>query len=271
MKRLVLCADDFALNGAVSQGIAGLAAQGRLSATSVMVLSPRWPQDVALLQPLRGQIDVGLHLDWTSDFALEAGHGRPLGALMARAALGRLAPAAVRVQIERQLDAFEAQWKAPPDHIDGHQHVQQFRGLREALVAAVQRRYPQQTPWLRVSCAPPGQRDLKARTIAAWGAAALVRLADRAGIPHAAWLSGIYDFAGGGAAYARHMARWLAEVPEGTVLMCHPAAGDGGGDAIGPARAWEGAYLGSAAFGALLAAQAVQPVRGQALFAPISV
>lgn len=117
---LVLCADDFALNAPVSQGIAALAARGRLSATSAMVLSPRWPHDVALLQPLRGQLDVGLHLDWTSAFAMASGHGMPLGTLMARAALGLLDRTAVRYVIERQLDAFESHWKAPPDHIVGH-------------------------------------------------------------------------------------------------------------------------------------------------------
>ncbi|MFT7116284.1 MAG: putative glycoside hydrolase/deacetylase ChbG (UPF0249 family), partial [Rhodoferax sp.] len=75
MKGVILCADDFAVHAGASRGIAELALLGRLSATSVMVLSPRWTQDVALLQDLRDRIDVGLHLDWTSDFALDAGHG----------------------------------------------------------------------------------------------------------------------------------------------------------------------------------------------------
>lgn len=263
---IVVCADDFALNAAVSHGIAALVAQRRLSATSAMVLSPRWPQDVALLQPLRGQVDIGLHLDWTSAFAIAAGHGLPLGRLMAGAALGRLRAQAVRTVVERQLDAFEAHWQAPPDHIDGHQHVQQFRGIREALVEAVQRRYPQKPSWLRVSQAPAGQRDLKARTIAAWGAQALVRQADRVRVPHSALLSGIYDFSGGQAAYARRMARWLQQAPAGTVLMCHPADGVGADDTIGPARAWEHAYLASDAFAQALADADVRLARGNALF-----
>lgn len=265
-RAIVLCADDFALGAGVSCGIAALAAQGRLSATSAMVLSPRWREDVALLQPLRGQIDVGLHLDWTSEFAVEAGHGLPLGTLMVRAALGGLRRTAVRAVVERQLDAFEAHWKAPPDHIDGHQHVQQFRGIREVLVEAVQRRYPRQRPWLRVSLAPPGQRDFKARTIAAWGAQALIAQAERACVPHAALLSGIYAFAGGQAAYAQRMARWLRDAPAGTVLMCHPAQGADPGDAIGPARDWEGAYLASGDFAQALADTGVRLARGHELF-----
>ena len=263
---LVLCADDFALSENVSRAIASLAAQGRLSATSAMVLSPRWREDAALLQPLRGQIDVGLHLDWTSAFAVAAGHGQPLPALMLRAALGGLRADAVRTVVERQLDAFEAHWQAPPDHIDGHQHVQQFRGIREALVEAVQRRYPAQRPWLRVSLAPPGQRDFKARTIAAWGARALVRQAERARVPHAALMSCIYDFSGDSAAYAQHMQRWLRDAPAGTVLMCHPAERADADDPIGAARAREGAYLASAAFPQALDYARVRLARGHLLF-----
>jgi len=89
-RRVVLCADDYALSAAVSQGIAALAEAGRLSATSAMVLSPRWREDAARLAPLRNRLDVGLHLDWTSDFAREAGHGLGLGATMLRAALAGL-------------------------------------------------------------------------------------------------------------------------------------------------------------------------------------
>ena len=92
---------------------------GRISATSAMVLSPRWAADAPLLQDLRGQLDVGLHLDWTSDFAVAAGYGLSLGRAMAKALMGGFNRDAARVVIERQLDAFEAAWKAPPDHVDG--------------------------------------------------------------------------------------------------------------------------------------------------------
>ena len=72
-KRVVLCADDYAVHEAASRGIRRLAEAGRLGATSAMVLSPRWPADARQLAPLRGVIDVGLHLDFTSEFARAAG------------------------------------------------------------------------------------------------------------------------------------------------------------------------------------------------------
>ena len=88
LRRVILCADDFAVNASASLGIAELAAAGRISATSAMVLSPRWAQDVALLEPVRSRIDVGLHLDWTSEFAVAQGHGMSLGRAMLKAASG---------------------------------------------------------------------------------------------------------------------------------------------------------------------------------------
>ena len=268
-KPLVLCADDYAQHAGVTQAVLALATQGRLGATSAMVLSPRWRQDAAPLRELRDRIDVGLHLDFTSDFAIDAGHGLPLGAAMRRALWGGFDPAAARRAIERQLDLFEAAWQAPPDHVDGHQHVQQFAGIRQPLVQLLARRYGARQPWLRISRAPAGQRTLKSRVIAGLGANALETIAASAHLPCAPALSGIYDFTGGEAAYAQHMARWLAASPAGTLLMCHPggapAAADGP-DPIAPARAWEWAHLASPAFARQCASAGVELVRGSVLY-----
>ena len=271
-KRVVLCADDFAVHESASLGIAELAARGRLSATSVMVLSPRWAQDVARLRELRGHIDVGLHLDWTSDFAVAAGHGLSLPATMLKAALGGFQGAATRAVIERQLDAFETRWQGAPDYVDGHQHVQQFAGIREALVQALVRRYGAgggPRPYLRISRAPPGGADLKSRVIAAMGASALETIAAHAGLTGASALSGIYDFAGDQARYGRLMAGWLHTAPDDSIIMCHPAQTAVAADAIGAARAREFAYLAGPEFPAALARARAQLVRGGAPAAKI--
>ena len=273
MKRLILCADDFAINAAASEGIAALARAGRLSATSVMVLSPRWAGDAARLQDVRGRIDVGLHLDWTSDFARASGHGLSLRGAMLRALLGGFDRAAARAVIEHQLDAFETVWQAPPDHIDGHQHVQQFAGIREVLVEALQARYPatggaerrpELRPYLRLSTGTASDKRFKTRLIGGMGAAALARLAGAVGMSCAPALSGIYDFDGGGAAYGARMAHWLQDAPEAAIVMCHPALRAEAGDEIGPARAWEYAYLASDAFAQALARAGVALARGAA-------
>ena len=272
MKPLVLCADDFAVHAGASQGIAALARQGRLSATSAMVLSPRWAQDVALLQALRGRIDVGLHLDWTSEFAQAAGHGLSLGAAMRRALLGGFDRSAARTVIERQLDLFEAQWQAPPDHVDGHQHVQQFAGIREPLVELLARRYPGRLPYLRVSQVRSGVGErlgFKSRVISALGSNAIKKIADGAGVTRADALLGVYDFAGDTARYTALMDGWLAGAPAGALLMCHPAAAADPDDEIGVARLREYAYLASGDFAAALARAQVELVRGARALQPL--
>ncbi len=263
-KGIIVCADDFAVNESASLGIAKLARMGRISATSAMVLPARWPRDVALLQDLRGQIDVGLHLDWTSEFAVAAGHGLSLGAAMRRAVFGGFDPVQAAQVIEQQLDLFESHWQAAPDYVDGHQHVQQFSGIREALVAVLTRRYGTQAvkPYLRISRSARGSADIKAWVIAVMGAGAINKIAANAGITRAKALFGIYDFAGDTARYAALMARWLAQAPEGSIIMCHPAQAAEPGDEIGMARAQEFAYLGSADYTAALQHAGVVLVRG---------
>ena len=265
MKHVILNADDFAFNAAVSRGIVALAQKGRLSATSAMTLSPRWAQDAPALAELRSQIDVGLHLDWTSPFAQQASHGSGLKRAMLAAMLGGFSQAKARVVIEQQLDAFERVWQAPPSHIDGHQHVHQFRGIRDALVEVMARRYgtlpASQKPYLRISKGPSDQFDLKTRVIAALNSNAIKKIAIKSNITPATGLFGIYNFTGGEAAYARMMARWLATAPAGTIIMCHPAQGalDVGDvdDDITAARQWEFDYLASDAFERDLAAAGV--------------
>jgi len=264
---LIVCADDFAIHARASEGIVQLVRLGRLSATSAMVLSPRWAQDAVMLRELRGQIDVGLHLDWTSTFAVQAGHGMSLGSAMRQALWKGFDQAAASSVIAQQLDLFEKHWGAPPDFIDGHQHVQQFAGIREALVAQLQRRYGGQAqgPYLRISRPVPGLADLKSRVIAWMGAAALQRAAGDAGFKVANGLLGIYDFSGEVSAYAARMTGWLAQAPEGAILMCHPAQRLEPGDEIGAARVREFAYLSSLDYVAALEQARVQLTRGVAV------
>jgi len=276
-QRVVLCADDFALSAPVSEAIVQLAQAQRISATSAMVLSPRWPEDAARLKELRGQIDVGLHLDWTSDFAVRQGHGHSLGQTMLRsvwpAALGGLNFREVATDIARQLDAFESVWQAPPDHIDGHQHVQQFGTIRRALLQIMARRYAGAQPYLRVSRPPAGQADFKGRVMAAWGSQALTREAALQRIPCAPALSGIYDLFDEGVDYAGLMEAWLAQVPEATLLMCHPglpelkdaqSAEHSGDHAYARVAEWQ--HLSSDLFVQQLQQNQVHLVRGASLY-----
>ena len=264
-KPIVMCADDYALNDSVSQGILALAKQARLSATSVMALSPLWQQLAPALRELQGTIDVGLHLDWTSEFAQQAGWGQGLAAVMWRSLSGGLDAPRVREAIERQFDAFETVWQAPPDHVDGHQHIQQFDGLREVLCEVLLRRYGQskQKPWLRIS--QTHKAGFKGALISWMGANSLSDWANAQNWPFVSPLLGVYGFDGTMDNYARRMQGWLADAAhlETTALiMCHPALQGEQGDAIGSARANEFAYLSSDEFVAHLNQAQVQLVRG---------
>jgi chitin disaccharide deacetylase len=264
---VVICADDYAMTPEISSGIIALAEQGRISATSAMTLSPHWPQWAGQVPALQQRIDVGLHLDWTSDFALQQGFGKPLGSLMVRSLLGRLRKAEVAAQIQRQLDLFEQHAGTPPDHIDGHQHVHQFPILREVLVDILVQRYaPEHRPWLRVAHVVCPPWELKARIINAMGAGALRTLAERRGIPHSEHLTGVYDFQGDTASYRQRLQGWLGQLPPGTVLMCHPADGINAQAPFPDARIREQAVLSHTALNALLQEQRVRIVRGSQLF-----
>jgi predicted glycoside hydrolase/deacetylase ChbG (UPF0249 family) len=245
--KLVVCADDFAIHREASEGIAALAQAGRLSATSVMSLSPGWPQDVALLTPLRGQIDVGLHLDWTSEFASAQG-GSSLLALMAKTQCRLESKAACRHLVQLQLDQFERIWQGPPDFIDGHQHIHQFPVIRKVLIEEIVARYTVLRPYLRISNIAATTLAFKARLINAMGAKALAQAAEQSTIAHSHWLLGTYNFDADLDGYRQHMQRWLATAQPQSILMCHPASRPHQNDVIGRARAIEYDYLGSDAF-----------------------
>jgi hypothetical protein len=269
MREVVLCADDYAVNAPSSQGIVALVTMGRLSATSVMACSPRWAQDAPALRALRGHLDVGLHLDWTSSFAQNAGFGAGLSTVMRRAALRRFDVQALGDEIERQLDAFELHWHASPDHVDGHQHVHQFLGLRDALTEVLMRRYgsAERRPWLRISNV--AQAGFKARVISTMGSKTLQAWADDHQWPTVSPLSGAYAFDGSVADYAKRMQGWLADLPQASdkpaIIMCHPGVAAQTDDDIGPARIREFAYLASQDFVEDLRDAGVRLVRGSGL------
>ncbi|SFK12935.1 ChbG/HpnK family deacetylase [Methylocapsa palsarum] len=153
-----LCADDFALSRGVSQGILEALDAGRLSATSVMTTRPSWRDDAARLRAFRGRADIGLHLNLTL--------GAPLGVMPRFAPSGRLPEirqllqaaganalpeAEIRREIERQFDAFVDAFGAPPDFVDGHQHVQVFPGIRHWLFDCLEAKQLCGKIWLRNS------------------------------------------------------------------------------------------------------------------------
>jgi predicted glycoside hydrolase/deacetylase ChbG (UPF0249 family) len=65
MKKIVLCADDYNQNAAISGGIIDLVAKGRLSAVSCFSTLPQWEQNAKRLLPYQHKVDIGLHFNLT--------------------------------------------------------------------------------------------------------------------------------------------------------------------------------------------------------------
>jgi len=265
----VMCADDYGMTPEISAGILELAQQQRISATSVMSLSPHWPEWARPLQAVKSRIDVGLHLDWTSNFAIERGFGGSLPQVMALSALRCLSAKTAKRAIEQQLDLFEQHFQSTPDHLDGHQHIHQFPVIRDALMNVLSHRYTTtRRPWVRISRVTEQPMSLKSRVINVMGARALQTLADRCGFAHSQALTGVYDFHGDSALYRQRLRHWLTHLPLHTVLMCHPGQGLGDGSTLATARATEQEVLVSPEFQTLLNSTQTTMLRGQTLFCP---
>ncbi len=248
MDEIIVCADDYAIAPGVSRAIRRLAAAGRIDATSCMTDTEFWPEEGAALRALAPRIQVGLHLAFTG------GRRGTLGGLALRAFARRLDASTVAAEIDRQLDAFERVFGAPPAYIDGHQHVHQFPVLDAAVLALWDARLDRARTWLRVSDAPAGPAALKSLAIGALGRAMKSRARAR-GIPTNDRLVGAYGFSGD-EPYSRIFADAVAQAQGKTVVMCHPGEIDDALRAADPVvapRAAELAYFESDAYAALRA------------------
>jgi predicted glycoside hydrolase/deacetylase ChbG (UPF0249 family) len=274
--QIAIAVDDFGEHVTINTAALALARAGRISAISCMVGGPAWPDGAAALRELdRPQVDLGLHLDLTQ-YPLETSP-RPLARLIGAAWLRRLDPHRLRSEVERQCDAFEADARRAPDHVDGHQHVHQLPQVRELLVDTLCRRYDPH-PWLRDTRRAHFagrtfdstllRADMKAAVIERLGADPLRHLAAGRGVPQNRRLLGIHGLQADARTYRRLLGGWLGVAQTGDLLVAHPASALAG--ATGPMaanRSAEYAVLGSAEFGDLLVQAEVEVVPMSALLA----
>jgi hypothetical protein len=249
MPRLLLCADDFAFSPEVSAVIAGLAAKGKLNATSCMAVMPGWSTDSALLRDLPAHVEVGLHLVLTGEAPLtdlpgltENGTLPGINALGRRAARGDLPLDAIAREVAAQFDHFIAALGRPPAFVDGHQHAHALPGIREIVLAETARRAPR--AWVR-DCVD-GLFAMLARPFAgkalgsAWHSRGMRAAAAAHGLRCNDGFAGHYGFAGD---YAAIFPKFLRAPGEMHLVMCHPGAGTRADDTIAAARIVEAAAL----------------------------
>jgi predicted glycoside hydrolase/deacetylase ChbG (UPF0249 family) len=237
MTRIRLVADDYALAPGVSAAIRALAGAGRLSATSVMVVVPGLKEEAERLRALKTPrpFALGLHLTLTGGFHPLTASFAPTTAegafpdiktLMALALAGRLSPALMRAELEAQLDAFAKAFGRMPDYIDGHQHVQLLPGVCGAVLDVLADRLP--GAWVR-QCAPHGKapnpfRDPKGALLAQLSRWLKVQARKR-GIAANPAFAGSYLFQPD-ADYTALFPSFLKDLPDGSVVMCHPGKVD---------------------------------------------
>jgi predicted glycoside hydrolase/deacetylase ChbG (UPF0249 family) len=258
-RTICVCADDYGLHAGINQAALELARKNRISALSCLVDGPAWPAGWKALKAADAtHVEIGLHLNFTEDL----GHNRivhPLPNLILLAYAHGLNRAALKREILRQLDRFEATTGRMPDFVDGHQHVHQLPVIRKALIEVLNERYRSRKPWLRATRAPehwpnirlPFSVKFKSSLIGSLGASALSHLARKHGYSQNRHLLGVYGFDMSERRYLHNLRAWLKTATNGDVLMCHPSLTGPWNDPLLGARYHEYRVLSGDAFSAL--------------------
>ncbi|EKD73684.1 MAG: hypothetical protein ACD_45C00218G0001 [uncultured bacterium] len=259
MKTIILCADDYGQNQAISQAIIALLKKKHLSATSCMTTSVFWPVHAAWLGDFTDQADIGLHFNLTEgkplSQALIQSHGfMSLSKLLIRAYGRALDAVAIEAELHAQLDHFERAMGCLPAFIDGHQHVHQLPVIRQVFLKVYRARLRQHPIYVR--CVYEQQAflhvknryDCKNIIIQLLGAKACKKELVKQQIPHNSSFSGIYSFVDA-IHYAHIFPLFLAKIKTEGMIMCHPGlANQTDPDVIAKARFYEYQYLESEQF-----------------------
>jgi predicted glycoside hydrolase/deacetylase ChbG (UPF0249 family) len=248
-----------------------------------MTNMPHWRRLAAPLRSFgRDTLGVGLHMNLTTGTPLGTMRGlAPTGVFpnlrdllrkvfQARRADRAAMEAELGAEMTRQLDAFEQVRGAPPDFVDGHQHVHTLPVVRRTLLRVLSERYPAaggRRPWLRdpsesvAAILRRGVSSDKALVVTALSAG-FRRAARAAGFDTNEGFSGFSPLEASTSA-ARVLECSLLRLGPRPLVMCHPGHVDDTLRQLDPAvesRSLELAYLASEAFGALLAQHGIRLV-----------
>lgn len=264
VRRITLCADDYGISEGVNRGIRELIERQRLNATSMMVVGPAATREEAeaLSRVVTDGCETGLHVTLTAPFSpltmhfrpLDGGMFWPLGRVLRTALLRRIDSEFVYAEVMAQIARFRELVGAPPAYLDGHQHVQLFPGIREGFIRAVRDAAP--GAWVR-QCgrthASHRFNNPKALLLDALSAAFRKRCAEN-GLRTNPAFAGAYDFRAR-PDFGSLMRDFLATLPDGALVMCHPGFVDETLRALDPLtdqREREYAYLAGDDFPRLL-------------------
>jgi chitin disaccharide deacetylase len=235
LRYIWLCADDYGISPAVSAAIRELVARGLINAASVMVVTPSFSasEAISLREAAAARAAIGLHLTLTApfhpltDFAPRRdGAFLPLNGMAGRGLLHRLDRTRLEAEIASQFAAFRSAFGRAPDYVDGHQHIHVFPQIGDALLRVIKHEAPQ--AWLRqcgrAAAAPKRLADPKGYILDALSAR-LRRLAAKHGVRTNPAFAGTYSFRPD-ADFSRLFSEFLASLPDGGLVMCHPGKVD---------------------------------------------
>jgi predicted glycoside hydrolase/deacetylase ChbG (UPF0249 family) len=237
-RRIWLCADDYGISPGVNAAIRDLAMRGRLNATSVMVAAPSLHRSeaasLAALNTGKQRVAIGLHVTLTGPFhtltadfkPVREGAFLPLKKVLLHARLNLFRRDVLQEEVESQLRMFTHAFGRTPDFVDGHQHVQLFPQIRDAVLDAVQTMAPD--AWVRQcgSIRPFGDRigDPKGLLLDILSRSFRARAQAR-GLRTNPAFAGTYDFRDT-ADFTSLFPRFLDRLPDHSVVMCHPGIVD---------------------------------------------
>ena len=233
-RRIWLCADDYGISPGVNRAIRDLIENGRLNATSAMVVGPAIGRDeVSALKEVakaNPRCAIGLHVTLTAPFRPLTMHFRPIEGglflphttLLRRGLTGRLDRELIHTEVMEQLAAFADLFGRVPDFVDGHQHAQLFPGVRAAFVEAVKTAAPD--AWIR-QCGrgrPWAQRlDSQKALVLDILSTQFRKRAAHARLAFNPAFAGAYDFTQR-PDFGVLMRQFVQGMPEGGLVMCHP-------------------------------------------------
>jgi chitin disaccharide deacetylase len=232
---VIICADGYGLSEDVNEAILDLARRGVVTAVSCMVALPQCRR-LALepLLALRDQIDLGLHFSLVlpeGESLLTAGpslrHAATFRGALQAAVLGRFKQADLTAELAAQLDLFQAEAGMAPDFVDGHLHVHQFPGIRDAFARCLACRPGPRRPYVRNTRMRAG--DLLAQghsywkcQLLSWWGQAFKRRALASGLETNNGFAGAYDYRYWGR-YEGHLPGFLRQLTHrNALLMTHP-------------------------------------------------
>ena len=147
-----LCADDYALNLEVSEGILNLIQKKKINSVSCLTTTSYWTKKAIDLKPHLKNIELGLHLSLTKPKPIYS-PSCSLKTLIQKAYLGRLKKQDIIREIRTQIELFTNSLGVLPHYVDGHEFCHHLPIIRQALIdIAKEFHFKKNNIYIRVFC-----------------------------------------------------------------------------------------------------------------------